>query len=88
MARLQESTNSSEVADHIRLRRGGRLTPLDGILLHSPPVADGWNQLLSAVRTQTTLPALIRELVILRVAELNGAAYEWRAHDRSPALLA
>jgi AhpD family alkylhydroperoxidase len=81
MARIEESTNSGEVAERIRLRRGGRLTPLDGVLLHSPPVADGWNQLLGAVRTQTTLPAPIRELAILRVAELNGAAYEWRAHE-------
>lgn len=81
MARLDYVRHSSEVAERIRLRRGGDLTPLDGMLLHSSPVADGWNSLLGAVREQTTLPADIREAVILRVAELNGAAYEWLAHE-------
>ncbi|WP_069812451.1 carboxymuconolactone decarboxylase family protein [Streptomyces sp. TP-A0874] len=81
MARLDYVVDNSEVAERIRQRRGGRLTPLDGMLLHSPPIADGWNQLLGAVRTATTVPAGIRELAILRVAELNGAAYEWNAHE-------
>jgi len=62
------------------IRRGGELTPLDRLLLHSPPVADGWNALLGAIRTETTLPADVRELVICRVAVLNDAAYEWDAH--------
>ncbi|QNP76154.1 carboxymuconolactone decarboxylase family protein [Streptomyces roseirectus] len=65
----------------MRARRGGHLTPLDETLLHSPPVADGWNTLLGAIRTQTLLDADIRELAILRVAALNGAAYEWDAHQ-------
>jgi AhpD family alkylhydroperoxidase len=81
MARLDFVVEGSEIADRIRLRRGGRLTPLDGMLLHSPPVADGWNSLLGAIRERSTLPADVRELVILRVAELNGADYEWAAHE-------
>lgn len=81
MARLGYVSDGGEVADRIRQRRGGRLTALDGMLLHSPPVADGWNSFLGAVRGASTLPADIRELVALRVAELNGAAYEWTAHE-------
>ncbi|RAJ66479.1 AhpD family alkylhydroperoxidase [Streptomyces sp. Amel2xB2] len=81
MARLDHVRHDSEVAERIRRRRGGRLTPLDGMLLHSPPVADGWNSLLAAVREHSSLPADIRELAILRVAALNGAPYEWRAHE-------
>lgn len=81
MARLGYAVESGEVADRISRRRGGRLTPLDRMLLHSPPVADGWNSLLGAIRDRSTLPADVRELVILRVAALNGADYEWRAHE-------
>jgi AhpD family alkylhydroperoxidase len=67
-------------AARMAARRGGELTPLDRLLLHSPPVADGWNALLGAIRSETTLPADVRELVICRVAVLNDAAYEWDAH--------
>ena len=73
MARLRYVTDNSEVASRIRRRRGGHLTPLDGMLLHSPPLADGWNSLLGVIRNQSTLPHDIRELAILRVAALNGA---------------
>ncbi|TNC22110.1 carboxymuconolactone decarboxylase family protein [Amycolatopsis alkalitolerans] len=81
MARLDYVAGEGAVADRIRARRGGRLTPLDGMLLHSPPFADGWNSLLGAIRGASALPADIRELAILRVAELNGAEYEWSAHE-------
>lgn len=81
MARLDYIAGTSDVADRIRARRGGQLTPLDGILLHSPPIADGWNSLLGAVRERSALPADIRELAVLRVAEINGAGYEWAAHE-------
>ncbi|NKQ54874.1 carboxymuconolactone decarboxylase family protein [Amycolatopsis sp. K13G38] len=81
MARLDYVVEGGDVADRIRQRRGGRLTPLDGMLLHSPRFADGWNSLLGAIRGASTLPGDIRELAVLRVAELNGAAYEWAAHE-------
>ncbi|MCI2422270.1 carboxymuconolactone decarboxylase family protein [Saccharopolyspora sp. K220] len=81
MARLDYRSGEGEIADRIRERRGGHLTPLDQTLLHSPPIADGWNSLLGAIRTRASLPAGIRELAILRVAALNGADYEWNAHE-------
>lgn len=56
------------------------MIPLDKALLHAPPVADGWNSFLKAVRTQTTLPDSIREIAICRVATLNQAWFEWDAH--------
>lgn len=58
----------------------GRVSLLYQVLGHSAPVAAGWEQLLTAVRQRTTVPADLRELVILRVAVLNGAAYEFEAH--------
>ncbi|KAL6715671.1 hypothetical protein ACLMJK_006632 [Lecanora helva] len=56
------------------------LQPLDLTLLHSPPVASGWSSFLGSIRTQTSLPAEIRELCICRVAVLNKAVYEWEHH--------
>jgi alkylhydroperoxidase family enzyme len=81
LVRLGYSADDSDVAERMRKRRGGQLTPLDAALLHSPEFADGWNSLLGAVRERSTLPPDIRELVILRVAELNLAPYEWAAHE-------
>jgi 4-carboxymuconolactone decarboxylase len=58
----------------------GRVSPLYQVLLNSPSMAQGWEQLLTAVRNRSSLPADIRELVILRVAVLNRAPYEFDAH--------
>ncbi|XP_006456043.1 hypothetical protein AGABI2DRAFT_210750 [Agaricus bisporus var. bisporus H97] len=73
---------TSAIADAIRRRRGERgLTALDGALLHVEPVAEGWNTLLGAVRTKGNVPGDVRELMILRVAAINGAAFEWIHHE-------
>lgn len=80
MARLRPADAHGEVADRLRERRGGRLTPLDDMLLHSEPLADGWNTLLAAVRSRFSLAADLRELAICRIAVLNDADYEWQAH--------
>jgi 4-carboxymuconolactone decarboxylase len=84
VARLPYIAPDSEVADRIRQRRSGTLTPLDAMLLHSPAFADGWYRLLGTVRNRCTLPPDVREAVILRIAVLNDASYEWAAHE-SPA---
>ncbi|MDK3258128.1 carboxymuconolactone decarboxylase family protein [Blastococcus capsensis] len=78
--RLPLAAEDGAVADLMRARRGGRLSALDRLLLHSPPVAEGWNALLGALRS-STLPGDLRELVILRVAVLNDADFEWAAHE-------
>lgn len=67
-------------ADAIRDRRGGTLLDLDRMLLHNPDVAAGWNGLLGAVRTKTSLSDAERELTICWVAVLNRAEYEWEQH--------
>jgi len=58
----------------------GRISPLYRVLLNSAPIAAGWEHLLTAVRQQTQLPADLRELMILRVAVLNRASFEFEAH--------
>ena len=78
--RLSYVEPASPVTEAIRTRRGGELNELDRTLLHSLPIAAGWNILLGAVRTQTSIQADLRELAICRVAALNGAWFEWKHH--------
>jgi AhpD family alkylhydroperoxidase len=58
----------------------GRVLHLYRMLLHSPPVAAGWLRYLTAIRKECALPGALRELIIMRVAVLNGAAYEAEQH--------
>lgn len=58
----------------------GRLSSLYATLLQSPPIAAGWLHFLTAVRREGVLEGRYRELVILRVALLNHAPYEFNAH--------
>ena len=58
----------------------GRISLLYQVLLNSPPVAQGWEQMLSSIRNHNSLPAGLRELLILRVAVINRAPYEFEAH--------
>jgi AhpD family alkylhydroperoxidase len=58
----------------------GSVLHLYQMLLHSPPLAEGWLVFLTAVRQKLGLPGDLRELVIMRVAVLNGAPYEAAQH--------
>jgi 4-carboxymuconolactone decarboxylase len=62
------------------LKERGRISPLYQTLLNSPEIAKGWEALLTAVRNKNSLPASLRELMILRVAVLNRAQFEFDAH--------
>jgi alkylhydroperoxidase family enzyme len=68
-----------ELVDRIVAERGSVLH-LYQMLLHSPPVAEGWLALMTAVRQKSVLPGALRELVIMRIAILNGAPYEAEQH--------
>lgn len=81
VALVQPGTRPELAAIEARiLAERGRVSKLYQVLLNSAPIASGWEQLLTAVRNQTRLPAGLRELVILRVAVLNGASFEFDAH--------
>jgi alkylhydroperoxidase family enzyme len=71
---------SARVAAEVRERRGGRLLNLDRMLLHCPPLAEGWGSLMSRVRKGYLISQRHRELVICAVAKLNGADYESHYH--------
>jgi alkylhydroperoxidase family enzyme len=71
---------SARVAAEVRLRRGGRLLNLDRMLLHCPPIAEGWGALMTRVRKGYTISPRHRELAICAIAKLTGAKYEFYYH--------
>jgi len=79
---LVEPGTSPERAQAERsiLEERGRISPLYQVLLNSIPLAEGWEKLLSAIRNRSSVRADIRELLILRVAVLNRAPFEFEAH--------
>ena len=83
MARIAyPDLDSTEIAPLVaRIQRErGKVLNLYRMLLHSPPVAEGWLAFLTAIRQKGVLSGRIRELVVMRIAVLNGADYEFRAH--------
>ena len=58
----------------------GSVIHLYQMLLHSPPVAQGWLDYLTAIRQKTSISGALRELIIMRVAILNRAPYEADHH--------
>ncbi|KAI5860056.1 AhpD-like protein [Durotheca rogersii] len=75
-------SEEAAIVGRIAARRAPRpLQPLDLALLQAPPMADGWNAFLGAVRTRgAALGARARELAVCRVAVCNRAWYEWAHH--------
>ena len=90
MTRLPLLTNDQvgppDLVALIRKRRGGDLTDLDRLLLHSPAFATGWGELIGRVRGSLDLPPLLRELAMCGVAALTGAEFE--LHHHAPLYLA
>ena len=64
----------------IRKRRGGSFINLDRMLLHSIPIAEGWNHFVGEIRNNLALDPKLRELAMCGVAVLNGAEYEFFHH--------
>ena len=67
------------LSDRIVAARG-QMLHIYRMLLHSPAVAEGWLAMMSAIRQRCVLAGSLRELVIMRIAQLNGAAYEAEQH--------
>ncbi|KAJ5760493.1 Carboxymuconolactone decarboxylase [Penicillium odoratum] len=73
--------DEARILASVKARRGENpLLPLDLALLHSFPIAEGWNSFFGAIRAQTSLSTVVRELAICRVAVVNGALFEWEQH--------
>lgn len=85
MARIPYAGESKDpemlaLAGQIAAERGGRVPTLYQMLLNSPPVARGWLNLLTAIQQQCQLKGRHREMVIVRVAVVNGASVEHKGH--------
>src|SRR5215469_8520341 len=71
----------AELLQGMQARRPNReLIGIDRVLLKSFPLATGWNELLRRVRAEFSLALEYRELIMLRVAVLNDAEFEWNVH--------
>src|SRR5262245_24728246 len=68
------------LAAQIRAERDGRIPNIYRMLLNDPPVAQCSLNLLTAIRHKTKLSGRYRELVIIRIADINGASYERAFH--------
>lgn len=83
MARLPYADLShpdvSPLVEQIIAERGSVLH-LYQMLLQSPPVARGWLNHLTGIRHHSSLPGDLREMVIMRIAIVNGAPYEADQH--------
>lgn len=78
---LRDPDPDDALANAIIARRGGWIATLDKVLLHSPPIANGWNVFFGAIRDDTVLDARLRELAMLRTAHLNGDEHNWWHHE-------
>jgi alkylhydroperoxidase family enzyme len=86
---LLEEEDRPELAELIAKIKGGRqgrLLNLYKVLLHSPPIADAWLQMIGAVRWSTELDGALREIVIIRIGIVNKVEYVIAAHVPAYAL--
>jgi 4-carboxymuconolactone decarboxylase len=91
MARISliEENDHPELAalvDRIKAGRRGGLLNVYKLLLHSPPLAETWLDHVGAVRWKTALSGRLRELLVIRIAHLNGIAYVLNQHVPTLAL--
>jgi 4-carboxymuconolactone decarboxylase len=60
----------------------GSLNGPFGLMVHTPSVGGALQELGSAIRYRTALPARVREIAILQVAAVARSTFEWWAHER------
>lgn len=70
----------SDFAELVRKGRRGTVINVYKALLHNPALAESWFRHINAVRWGTGLDGRLRELLIVRVGHLTGAAYILRQH--------
>jgi alkylhydroperoxidase family enzyme len=60
----------------------GRVPDIYRTLAHQPRLLQAWVDMAFPLRYEVSTSRALRELMILRVAHLRGAAHEWAAHSR------
>jgi len=59
---------------------GGQSSPLYEALSNQPLLAAAWIDFAWALRNESSLSRGLRELVILRTAQMHGVSYQWADH--------
>jgi 4-carboxymuconolactone decarboxylase len=80
---LLDGTTDPEFAELVAKLRAGRRGDLINVyrlLLHSPALAESWFAHSNAVRWKTDLDGRLRELVIIRIAQVTGVDYIVKQH--------
>lgn len=62
--------------------RGGRINNLYRCLANSPVLLKAWTDFAWSLRADCDTPRTLRELLILRAAQLTGSEYLWDDHVR------
>jgi 4-carboxymuconolactone decarboxylase len=70
----------AELIGKVRAGRRGTLINVYRLLLHTPPLAASWLDLISTARFKTELDGRLREIVIIRVGYLNRTDYVVKQH--------
>ncbi len=91
MARIAyvEEKDHPELAaliDRIKAGRRGGLLNVYKLLLHAPALAATWLDHVGAVRWKTELSGRLRELLVIRIAHVNGIDYVINQHVPALAL--
>jgi 4-carboxymuconolactone decarboxylase len=70
-----------EILAQIAGPRGGHISSLFQMMMHSPPVTAGWSGFGNAIRFETHIDDRTRELVVLTAAHKLSCSYEWKQHE-------
>jgi 4-carboxymuconolactone decarboxylase len=70
----------AELIGKVRAGRRGTLINVYKLLLHSPPLAASWLDLISTARFRVELDGRLREIAIIRVGYLNHTDYVVKQH--------
>jgi 4-carboxymuconolactone decarboxylase len=76
--KLTSSDQQSEPIREFSTRRGD--LNLFRLLAHAPDVFVGWSQMVDEILDSPTFSTRMRELIVLRVAHLQGTPYELSQH--------
>jgi alkylhydroperoxidase family enzyme len=63
-------------------QRGGRVNNLYRCLANQPVLLEAWTDFAWRLRADCATPRALRELLILRAAQLTGSQYVWDDHVR------
>ena len=76
-----------DVVAAIRARRGGALLDLDRLLLHSPPFAAGWGELMGRVRGAAHCVSKAGLILLTKVLAMELAPHKIQVNAVTPGLI-